>query len=167
MLEPLGNIFFSFYFEDLMSAGLFMPCSISVKSWISGRGEVKFCSSGQPLRRKRLWLLTLLKSLSFSCNRASFCCWIGSYKVSASPPLRLLDLFFVRSLNPSDARFILAFDRLHVALNRPPLRLERSFKISIGVSSDIRLSLSPLPLQMEEPFSLRCPILFDVRCEVF
>ena len=65
MLEPLGHIFFSFYFEDWMSAGLFMPCSISVKSWISGREEVKFCSLGKPLRRKRLWLLTLFKPLSF------------------------------------------------------------------------------------------------------
>ena len=44
-----------------------MPCSFSVKSWIYGRKEVevKFCSSGQPLRRKRLWLLTLLEPLSF------------------------------------------------------------------------------------------------------
>ena len=44
-----------------------MLCSFSVKSWIYGRKEVevKFCSSGQPLRRKRLWLLTLLKPLGF------------------------------------------------------------------------------------------------------
>ena len=65
MLEPLGHIFFSFYFEDWMPASLFMPCSILVKLWISGHEEVKFCSSGKPLRRKRLWLLTLLKSLIF------------------------------------------------------------------------------------------------------
>ena len=85
MLEPLGHIFFLFYFEDWMPARLFMPCSISVKSWISGHEEVKFCSSGKPLRRKRLWLLTLLKSLSFPVIGPLFV--VGS-EATKSQPLR-------------------------------------------------------------------------------
>ena len=128
MLEPLGHIFFSFYFEDWMLAGLFMPCSISVKSWISGREEVKFCSSGQPLQRKRLWLLTLLKSLSFPVIRPLFA--VGS-EAAKSQPLRRCGskiFSFIRSLNPPNARFILSFDRLPVASPPPPLRLRELFR---------------------------------------
>ena len=64
-----------------------MLCSFSVKSWIYGRKEVevKFCSSGQPLRRKRLWLLTLFKSLSFPVVGALFAV---ESEAAKSQPLR-------------------------------------------------------------------------------
>ena len=151
MLEPLGHIFFSFYFEDWMSAGLFMQCSISVKSWISGRGEVKFCSSGQPLRRKRLWLLMLLKSLNFSCNRGLFLLLnrkLQSLSLSAvaapRPFLRLKSEPIRRPFHFSLRSLVRNLYSSAVAAGRP-------FSLPIWVSFDIRLSF---PIRSTYPLTL-------------
>ena len=132
-----------------MPVGLFMPCSISVKSWISGREEVKFCSSGQPSRRKRLWLLTLLKSLSFPKSGLFLLLdWkLQSLSLSAvaaprsflrpkSEPIRRPIHFSLRSLARS--------------LYSAAVVAGWSFPLPIWVSSDVRLSF---PIRFAYPLT--------------
>ena len=78
-LLSLSGVFLLVLLWKWMSAGLFMPCSVSVwvmDVWFSAWRKGKFCSSELPFRRKNeprcAWSLKLFEYLIVPCNRDSF-----------------------------------------------------------------------------------------------